>query len=304
MLGIFSMLTVYSAEKNLQGDPQQVLEMEKVEINAAGYRSVIVPQFFKVLYISPKVYQGYKVVESDKPVDVPSMISPYGETILSKELSLTSFCGTKKLIANNHNGAHVSFIQKDKNTNILNETHGETRALAFSGNALRCAVGTCFSNDFSQVTILDCDTKQRLFSYRIQPEKVNCIALNENGTQLAVAMSHRYGFWLNSHIKHYWLRVIDLKKNKLLYNLCCYKKRIACLRFINDTILRAYYKGSDFVGSDTMQEWDFNEELSDDQIMTLVKVNDDQKSMKYAQLPANIKKSLRDYTIIEDNQKS
>ncbi len=77
---------------------------------------------------------------------------------------------------------------------------------------------------------------------------------------------------LNCWDTYYYLNIFDVAAKKCIYRLHCYEKPIVHLRFVNDHLMRAYYKGSEYVGSDTVQEWNLDVGLSSVQIALIEKL--------------------------------
>lgn len=83
------------------------------------------------------------------------------------------------------------------------------------------------------------------------------IARSQDGTKVAVSCSYHFAHFLNYDIV-YRLRVFDVATRRAFYSLDCLEKPICHLKFANNNTLRAYYKGSEYVGSDTVQEWNLS----------------------------------------------
>lgn len=84
------------------------------------------------------------------------------------------------------------------------------------------------------------------------------IAESEDGAKVAVSCSYHYSHWLNYGDVVYCVTVFDVKTKKPIQRLDCLDKPVCHLKFVGNDRVRAYYKGSEYVGSDTVQEWNLN----------------------------------------------
>jgi len=130
------------------------------------------------------------------------------------------------------------------------------------------------------------------------------IACSHDRSKVAVAGSYHFSDYHLSHFLNYgeafyYLNVFDAVTNRLLYALNCLEKPICHLKFVDNNRVRAYYKGSEYVGSDTVQEWDLSAKFNTVQEQLIKKLRE-HKGKKlvnvdrynYAQLPKAVQEFL------------
>jgi hypothetical protein len=87
------------------------------------------------------------------------------------------------------------------------------------------------------------------------------VVYSPDNSKYAIGSSYYCSHFLNYGEVIHSIRVFDKKNNTELYNLTIHNKQdLSHIRFVENNVIRTFYKGSKYIGSDTVLEWNLSNE--------------------------------------------